>query len=183
MSSDTHIAVTPMTQTLSEYISAAATRELPPAVVEKTRHHILDTLAAIISGSRLRAGELAIAYVKRLGGTPEATLIGTPSSSPRRTRRWPTAWPATPTRPTIRTCAAATIRAAASCRRRSRSPSCRTQRRRLHPRGRARLRHRHALQHVARLCRPERRHPFDPHRRRQFRRGGRRGGAAALRSA
>jgi 2-methylcitrate dehydratase PrpD len=78
MSSDTHIAVTPMTQALSEYISAAATRELPAEVVEKTQHHILDTLAAIISGSRLRAGELAIAYVKRLGGTPEATLIGTP---------------------------------------------------------------------------------------------------------
>jgi 2-methylcitrate dehydratase PrpD len=77
MSSNTHIAVTPITRALSEYISAAASRELPAAVVEKTNHHILDTLAAIISGSRLRAGELAIAYVKRLGGTPEATLIGT----------------------------------------------------------------------------------------------------------
>ena len=56
MSSDTHIAVTPMTRTLSEYMAAAATRELPAAVVQKTQHHILDTLAAIISGSRLRAG-------------------------------------------------------------------------------------------------------------------------------
>jgi 2-methylcitrate dehydratase PrpD len=78
MSAQTEITVTSMTRTLSEYISAAATRALPPAVVEKTCHHILDTLAAIISGSRLRAGELAIAYVKRLGGAPEATLIGTP---------------------------------------------------------------------------------------------------------
>ena len=77
MSSNTHIAVTPMTRALSEYIAEAAARELPNAVVGKTGHHILDTLAAIISGSRLRAGELAIAYVKRLGGTPEATLIGT----------------------------------------------------------------------------------------------------------
>ncbi len=77
MSSDTHIAVTPMTQTLSEYISAAATKELPAEVATKTGHHILDTLAAIISGSRLRAGQLAIAYVSRLGGTAEATLIGT----------------------------------------------------------------------------------------------------------
>ena len=78
MSSETHIAVTPMTRALSEYIAVAATRELPAAVIEKTGHHILDTLAAIISGSRLRAGELAIAYVKRLGGAAEATLIGTP---------------------------------------------------------------------------------------------------------
>ena len=44
-----HHTITPMTRTLSEYISAAATRELPPAVVEKTGHHILDSLAAIIS--------------------------------------------------------------------------------------------------------------------------------------
>lgn len=77
MSAQTEIAVTPMTRALSEYIAAAATRELPPAVIEKTGHHVLDTLAAIISGSRLRAGELAIAYVSRLGGTAEATLIGT----------------------------------------------------------------------------------------------------------
>jgi 2-methylcitrate dehydratase PrpD len=78
MSSETHIAVTPMTRALSEYIAAAATRELPPAVAEKTGHHILDTLAAVISGSRLRAGKLAIAYVSRLGGAAEATLVGTP---------------------------------------------------------------------------------------------------------
>jgi 2-methylcitrate dehydratase PrpD len=62
---------------LSEYISAAADRELPAEVVAKTKHHILDTLAAILSGSRLRAGRLAAAYVERLGGAPEATLIGT----------------------------------------------------------------------------------------------------------
>ena len=78
MSGKSDNSLTPMTRTLSEYISAAATRELPPAVIEKTGHHILDSLAAIISGSRLRAGELAINYVKRLGGAAEATLIGTP---------------------------------------------------------------------------------------------------------
>ena len=76
MSGKSDNSVTPMTRALSEYIAAAATRELPPAVIEKTGHHILDSLAAIISGSRLRAGELAINYVKRLGGAAEATLIG-----------------------------------------------------------------------------------------------------------
>ena len=69
MSGKSDNSLTPMTRTLSEYISAAATRDLPPAVIAKTGHHILDSLAAIISGSRLRAGELAINYVKRLGGT------------------------------------------------------------------------------------------------------------------
>jgi 2-methylcitrate dehydratase PrpD len=62
---------------LSEYISAAADRELPPEVITKSKHHILDTLAAILSGSRLRAGELAARYVERLGGAAEATVIGT----------------------------------------------------------------------------------------------------------
>jgi 2-methylcitrate dehydratase PrpD len=82
MSSKSDNQITPMTRTLSEYIAAAATRELPAAAIEKTQHHILDSLAAIISGSRLRAGELAINYVKRLGGAAEATLIGTPHLVP-----------------------------------------------------------------------------------------------------
>jgi len=63
---------------LADYISAAASRELPPPVLAKTRHHVLDTLAAILSGSRLRPGKLAVAYVERIGGAQEATVIGTP---------------------------------------------------------------------------------------------------------
>src|SRR6267378_6351860 len=62
---------------LSEYISVAASRTLPPPVVTKTRHHILDTLAAILSGSHLRAGKLAAGYAARLAGAPEATVMGT----------------------------------------------------------------------------------------------------------
>jgi 2-methylcitrate dehydratase PrpD len=62
---------------LSEYIASASRRELPPEVTTKTRHHLLDTLAAILSGSRLRAGRLAASYVAAIGGAPEATLIGT----------------------------------------------------------------------------------------------------------
>src|SRR5215475_8896512 len=70
-------AISPLAQKLSEYIAGAADRPLPPAVAEKTRHHVLDTLAAIISGSRLKAGKLATGYVARFAGTPEATVIGT----------------------------------------------------------------------------------------------------------
>src|SRR6266705_2332771 len=77
MSVQSDSATSPLAQTLSEYIAGAAGRPLPPAVVEKTRHHVLDTLAAIISGSRLKAGKLATGYVARFAGTPEATVIGT----------------------------------------------------------------------------------------------------------
>ncbi len=69
-------AISPVTRKLSRYIAAAPRRPLPPAVVEKTKHHILDTLAAVISGSRLLPGKRAIAYVKSLGGVKEACVIG-----------------------------------------------------------------------------------------------------------
>src|SRR5258707_1172937 len=52
-------------------------RDLPAEVAAKTRLHMLDTLAAMLSGSRLKPGALAAAYVDRLGGRPEATVIGT----------------------------------------------------------------------------------------------------------
>ena len=61
---------------LSAYIAAALRRPLPSAVVEKTKHHILDTIAAMVSGSRLAPGKKAIAYVKTLGGVKEACVIG-----------------------------------------------------------------------------------------------------------
>ncbi|HLH98552.1 MAG TPA: MmgE/PrpD family protein [Xanthobacteraceae bacterium] len=61
---------------LSEYIARAPTRALPAQVAEKARHHILDTLAAMVSGSRLAPGRAALAYVKGLGGTREASVAG-----------------------------------------------------------------------------------------------------------
>ena len=68
-------ATSPLAKSLSEYIASAADRSLPGAVAEKTRHHVLDTLAAMISGSRLKAGKRAAGYVARFAGTPEATVI------------------------------------------------------------------------------------------------------------
>ena len=65
------------TRRLSEYVAGALSRPLPDAVVEKARHHVLDTLAAMVSGSRLRPGEMAIGYVASLGGEPEASVVGT----------------------------------------------------------------------------------------------------------
>ena len=61
---------------LSAYIATALRRPLPSAVVEKTKHHILDTIAAMVSGSRLAPGIKAIVYVKTLGGVNEAGVIG-----------------------------------------------------------------------------------------------------------
>jgi 2-methylcitrate dehydratase PrpD len=68
--------ISPLMKTLSEYIAGALKRPLPKDVLEKTRHHVLDTIAAMVSGSRLLPGRKAIAYAKTLGGAKEATVIG-----------------------------------------------------------------------------------------------------------
>ena len=69
-------AVSPLMKKLATYMAGAAKKPLPRAVAEKTRHHVLDTIAAMVSGSRLLPGRKAIAYVKTLHGKPEATVIG-----------------------------------------------------------------------------------------------------------
>jgi 2-methylcitrate dehydratase PrpD len=63
-------------QRLSAYIAGALRRPLPAPVLEKTKHHLLDTLAAMVSGSRLLPGRKAIAFVRTLGGAREAGVAG-----------------------------------------------------------------------------------------------------------
>ncbi|MBZ5661535.1 MAG: MmgE/PrpD family protein [Acidobacteriia bacterium] len=65
-----------LTGQLARYMADARNRDLPPKVALEAKHHILDTLGAIVSGTHLKAGEMAIAYVRAQGGTPEASVIG-----------------------------------------------------------------------------------------------------------
>ena len=44
------------TRALAAYIAQAPALRLPAEVAEKARHHILDTVAAMVSGSRLPPG-------------------------------------------------------------------------------------------------------------------------------
>jgi 2-methylcitrate dehydratase PrpD len=74
----TETNISPVTAALADYVAGGLDRALPAAVAEKTKHHALDTLAAMLSGSRLKPGRLAAAYVERLGGRAEATVAGTP---------------------------------------------------------------------------------------------------------
>lgn len=75
--SDTEYPISPITMRLAGHIAGALDRPLDAAVAEKTRMHLLDTLVAILSGSRLKAGRLAVGYVETLGGRPDAMVIGT----------------------------------------------------------------------------------------------------------
>lgn len=70
------------TEAVAAYIAQAAERPLPEAVRERARLHALDTLAAVVSGSRLRAGRLAAAFVEAQGGRPAACLPGTRLAAP-----------------------------------------------------------------------------------------------------
>lgn len=63
-------------QKLATYIANARRRRLPAAVTERAKHHLLDTIAAMLSGSRLLPGRRAIEFVATQGGVPEATVIG-----------------------------------------------------------------------------------------------------------
>jgi 2-methylcitrate dehydratase PrpD len=61
---------------LSGYMSGARERTLPDEVIEKARQHLLDTLAAMLSGSALVPGRAAIRFARAYGGAPIATVVG-----------------------------------------------------------------------------------------------------------
>jgi 2-methylcitrate dehydratase PrpD len=67
--------ISPTMQQLSSYMSAAASRALPDDVVEKAKHHILDTFAAMISGSELPPGRGALEFARSYGGKEIATIV------------------------------------------------------------------------------------------------------------
>ena len=69
-------AVGPIMATLSDYMSAARERPLPDDVVEKAKHHVLDTLAAMISGTELAPGRAAHTFARAYGGEKIATVVG-----------------------------------------------------------------------------------------------------------
>jgi 2-methylcitrate dehydratase PrpD len=68
-------AVGPVMQQLSAYMGAAGERALPEDVVEKAKQHILDTFAAMISGSGLPPGRAALEFARAYGGKEIATVV------------------------------------------------------------------------------------------------------------
>jgi len=71
----TEQGVSPVTDKLSTYMSEARARELPDEVAEKTKQHILDTMAAMISGSQLAPGRAALQFAGAYGGKEVATVL------------------------------------------------------------------------------------------------------------
>jgi 2-methylcitrate dehydratase PrpD len=65
-----------VTARLARYMAAARDQALPDDVTLACKHRILDTFGAMVSGARMRPGEMAAKYVRTLGGEPEASVIG-----------------------------------------------------------------------------------------------------------
>ena len=73
--------ISPVMERLSAYMSGAGARALPEAVALESKNHILDTLAAAISGSELPPGVQALKFAKTYGGSGPATIIASGMSA------------------------------------------------------------------------------------------------------
>ena len=70
-------ASTDLTGRVARYMAAARQQPLPAEVLRETKHRVLDTVAAMVSGARLKPGEMAIRFARAQGGTPEASIVTT----------------------------------------------------------------------------------------------------------
>ena len=67
-------SISPVMAKLSAYMSEAGGRALPDEVVEKAKQHILDTFAAMISGSDLPPARAAFAYARDFTSDKTCTI-------------------------------------------------------------------------------------------------------------
>ena len=65
----------PVITELSRYMSEAGTSPLPEEALEKTKEHILDTLAAMVSGVDLPPARLAMQFARAHAGEKTATVV------------------------------------------------------------------------------------------------------------
>jgi 2-methylcitrate dehydratase PrpD len=69
---ETHVAAG-----LAGHVSRALDLIPPGDVIDLAKEHLLDTLAAMVSGMDLAAGRLALRHLAPQGGSPEAGVVGT----------------------------------------------------------------------------------------------------------
>ena len=61
---------------LVEYMLAARDAKLPEKVIQKGKSHLLDSLAAIVSGSTLKPGKLGLQHARQQSGREECSVLG-----------------------------------------------------------------------------------------------------------
>src|SRR5580704_6510755 len=68
-------ASSPTMVRLSSYMSEAGSQPLPEEALEKTKQHILDTFAAMVSGSQLAPGRFAINFARAHSAEKTSTVV------------------------------------------------------------------------------------------------------------
>ena len=68
-------SISPVMATLSDYMAMAATTPLPDEARSAASLHVLDTIAAMVSGSALPPGKHAIAFARDYGGPATCTVV------------------------------------------------------------------------------------------------------------
>ena len=63
-------------ESLIDYMLAAREVKLPSEVIQKGKSHLLDSLAAIVSGSTLKPGKLGLQHARQQAGSPDCTVLG-----------------------------------------------------------------------------------------------------------
>jgi 2-methylcitrate dehydratase PrpD len=69
--------ISPVMRKLAAYMAEAGGRAPPDKAAREAKYHILDTLAAMISGSELPPGQHALDFVRAYGGAPKVTVVAT----------------------------------------------------------------------------------------------------------
>jgi 2-methylcitrate dehydratase PrpD len=64
-----------LTGRLAAYMVASRDRALPDRVLRDAKHRILDTVAAMVSGSALPPGVMATRFIRTQGGVPESSVL------------------------------------------------------------------------------------------------------------
>ena len=64
------------TARVAQHMASALARPLPAEVIARAKHHLVDTLSAMVSGSQLSPGRIAIEMLRAQGGTAEAHVAG-----------------------------------------------------------------------------------------------------------
>jgi len=64
-----------LTETLAKFVVETGLEDIPDAVTQRAKLHVLDILGVMLAGSREDVGRLIIRYIKKRGGVPEAHVM------------------------------------------------------------------------------------------------------------
>jgi len=71
-----------LTQEVASFVHRTRFRDIPPEVVGLARGFVLDGLGVILAGSTEKGARIIAAYVRRMGGKAEASVIGSRFAAP-----------------------------------------------------------------------------------------------------